>query len=406
MADVFDFFLHNWIQNPVMDTEWSTVVSVSSLNLVEERRGLTPKPRRTITVNWTAVNKDEAHRLWFLLQRMGYQRLRIPVYQDVQITTASSSGTTINCPHQSTRFNTGYRFLIHERTTGGRPTNVQQGYIHNLDVGPSFTTVDALTGSYPAGSAVYPVMECELLLDASGVFFNDETAGVQATFSEIPETAIDGEVNWDSLSGFDQYASANGDNYFLFDVGLNWAKDVNPGMFRSGNQQTLGRGNVVTPRGPRPQATFRFSCDQIGRDEAFKVLEFFDAHRGQLIPFFVANPLSLWTVENMGVTFVDVTRSGAIDDVTDLCSYLYLEMTNGDVYVKPITAVSNNAGLNRLSVTLPALFAADVKRATTAHLVRFRSDAIREEWFNNEVASFTLDVQEVLNERAGVTGAL
>lgn len=399
MADVYDFFLHNWVATVGMDTSWLTAINKSAQGIVTEARGLSPKPVRNITVRWDAIDQDEAHRLFTTIARAGTQRLRLPLYQDVSITTASSSGTTINAPTTSRRFVVGQRVVIHERVRN-RPSNVQHRIVATVSAG-SFTVTVALTGTYPAGSTVYPVMDVEIELGGGATALSDFVSVAQMSFSEVARTAPAASAVYSALTQ-DAFAAANGANYYLLDVGPNWIREVGYSSLRAGDAGPLGRDNVVSVRGPRPAYSFMFSYDAMTKAEFYSLLKFFDGHRGMLIPFFVANPVSVWNVENMGTTFVDVTRYGDIDD-DGFASYLYLEMDDGTEYVREITAVANNGGLNRLSVTLPLLLAADVKRATTAHLCRFKSDTFHEEWLSDGLATVTIEVEESLGEEVLVT---
>lgn len=399
MADVYDLFPHNWAVLPSMETEWSTAIVESSENLVEERRGLLGRPRRTITLRWDGMDQAEAHRLFFLLHRVGHQRLRVPLYQDVVRTTAVSNATTINAVPTDRRFYAGQRVVIHEKANG-RPSNVQYRVIASVS-GTTIELTAALTGSYPAGSWVLPVMDTEVLLEGDAVAMTDEGLTVLAAFSEVLTTALPASADYDDIAAdYDTGDSAEGTTYYILNFGPTWVKEVRMGIVRAGGPHDFARDYSMNLRGPRPQSIFSFSCDETTKADVHRLLKFFDAHRGMLVPFFVRNPLTIWNVENLGTTFVDVTRAGDIDDPTLFASYLYLELTNGTVYVREITAVANNGGLNRLSVTLPGgIVAGDVRFATTAHLCRFRSDSLRETWYTDTVATIQVDLLEVLNEK-------
>lgn len=402
MADVYEIFLHNWANAVAMDTIWLNAINRSAQNQVTEGRCLSPKPARVLNVRWDGMDQDWAHRLFFTLMRAGHQILLIPLYQDVSITTAPSSLDHIYCDTADRRFQDGQTVVIFERGENGRPTNVQFRDVVGLAPGDIPLTVN-LVGTYPVGSIVCPLVFTEIMLDAAGTALTDFVATGLLSFVEQTRFATGPSSDYASVPA-DAYTAANGEDYYLLAFSPNWAKEVGFGMTRAGDAQAMGRDNVVVTRGPRPQFNFRFSCDQATRAEFYDLLQFFDGHRGKQIPFFVANPLTIWNVENMGVAFVDVTRSGDIDDPLLFASYLYLEMDNGDIYIRAITNVTNNAGLNRLAVTLPGgLVANDVKRATTAHLCRFKSDALHEEWYTNTVCTVLIEVEECLNEAVEVT---
>jgi ribosomal protein L35AE/L33A len=401
VANVYEFFLQNWVNQVTMETAWKNTINVSAENLVHEGRSLVARPRRTISIRWDAIDQGEAHRAFFTLARMGNQRLRIPLYQDVAKITASSTLSTINVVTTSKRFYVGQRVVMHERTSG-RPSNVQYGVIQTVNANSLILTAP-ITGTYPAGAVVYPVMDVEIVLGASGVAVTDHVATLQLSFLELAVGALPESNNWDDLylSNPSDYTNSDDEWYVLDpDMSPNWSRDVGIFMQRAGNERGLGRDHVVTTRGPRPQYAFRYSADRVTKAEAHRMLSFFDAHKGRLIPFIVPNPLSIFNVENMGVAFVDVTRQGDIDDPSSFVSYVFLKMRNGNSYVRTVTGVTDNGGLNRLAVTpnLPAMLAADVVVCTTAHLCRFAKDSLSEVWHTDTVATFEVDVVEVLNE--------
>ena len=87
----YDFFPHNWATEVAMATVWTTQVDVSENRLAETRRNLVDAPRRTITVRWSGLRQSIATRLLFEIMRSADSQRRIPLYQDVSVTTASSS---------------------------------------------------------------------------------------------------------------------------------------------------------------------------------------------------------------------------------------------------------------------------------------------------------------------------
>jgi hypothetical protein len=401
VADVFECFLHNWVAAVSMETAWQTAVEASADAQIEERLGLTTKPRRTLKVRWDGVTKAESHRLFFGLSRQADQsQLLVPLYQDVAETTASSSGSTVNAPTTTRRIYPGQQVFLFQ-IAQGRPTNVQRRTVNTVSAA-SFTTTVALSGTYPAGSIVVPLIACKPSLDWEGRALTDVISSFEHTFVEDMADALEAAADYDDLVGeFDTALGEDGaTSYFVLDVGPNWGQQVALAVARSGLEVDLGRDQVVIPRGPRPSYMFQFTAVAVDRDEAWRVIQFADAHRGRLVPFFVPNPLTLWTVTNAAVGWVEVTRSGDLDDPLSFADFLFLETTAGVVYVREITGVTDSSGANRIAVSpdLPLLTANEIRRATTAHLCRFRADAFREEWVSSSCATFAFDVEEVLGE--------
>lgn len=407
-SDVFEAFLHNWTSGVSMDTEWQDVIEASADAMVEERAGYASRPRRTITVRWDAVTRAELHRLFFLMARQqGQDYLFVPLYQDVSVTTSSSSGTTINCPTTTRRFYAGQTVFIFS-IVGGRPSNVQRATIDTVG-GSSLTLTGALTGSYAAGAVVLPTILVHPTIRAGANAMCEGVGSFEQTFFEQAndDASLPALADYADIAGDrEAFTAADGEDYYLLHVGPNWASQVNLTAERSGNEIALGQDRVIAPRGPRARYGFKFSALAADRDEVWDLLKFWDAHRGRLVPFFVANPLTIWTVTNLATGWVEVTRSGDIDDPAGFASYLFLETTDGTHYVRQITGTTDSSGDNRLAVSpvLPVLTANQIRRATTAHLVRFASSALREEWASSSVAQVAFDLVEVLGEVVSVEG--
>lgn len=405
MAVVYEAFLHNWASTVALDTNWLNAINLSAQDQVTEGRGLAPKPQRTLTVRWGALTQAAAHRLFFTLARAAHQRLRVPLYQDVSFVTAPSSGTTLHVDTRSRRFEDGKTLVVFE-VVNGAPTNVQyaEASAHTDD---TITLGGSITGTYPAGAVVMPLALVEIQLDTAARSVTDFFADAQMRFEERQVNAIGASAAYADVPA-DSYTALNGADYYLLSFGPNWAKGVSWGWTRTGEATALGRDKVVVPARGRARALFSFSCDETTRADFFALLQFFDGHNGRLVPFFVANPKTIWSVTNIGTTFVDVVRSGDIDDPTTFVAddgYVYLEMNDGSVYVSGVTAVADHSGANRLSLdqALPGgLLAVDVARCTTAHLCRFKSDTLHEEWATDHVVSVAIEVEESINEEIEV----
>jgi hypothetical protein len=385
---VYTLFLHNWVASVRVSTEWKTTPEVSPTNEVEERQSLVGKPRRTVTVKWTAMTQEEANKLSFTLQRMGHQRLRLPLYPDVSETTATSSLTTINCPTTDRRYYVGQRVVIHDLDTDGRPTNVQWGVIQAVAAG-AITLTGALTGSYPAGSVVYPVLDVEIVLAGEATPRTAHTMDLEVAFEEVAETSLPASDDYTGIAGdFDTQEAVYENDRYVLEIGPNWAKQLRLGMARAGSAHELGRGVAVVPRGVRPKSLFSWTCDRTTRAEHALLLRFFDAHRGRAIPFLLVNPLVIWQVVTVATTRIDVQPFGDVTDPNTFNYYVAIKMRDGTLHIRQNYGASLVGGNHRIELNpvLPAMSASEIEWVTSAHLVRFQSDSLDEEWLNNEVA--------------------
>lgn len=376
----YDLFLHNWVEGATVRTGWSTDITYSTETLDEQRLALlTHRPARQIEVRWLAWDRHMALRLLTMLQQASDQEQRIPLYPDQAITTSSSSGTTINCPTDYRRFGVGSLVVIHQRGQDGMATNIQFGTVSVIGAG-SLTLESALSGSYPTGSYVYPVMRCHKLLDARMTAHTDGVATVQAEFDEV--------LAEDALP-----ASTDEVEDQVLNFGPNWGETVEIGMVRVGRQEVLGRSQEVDPQGTRPSMTFSFTLTEFSKEDFWDILSLFDGCRGRLLPLWLVNPMVLFSPVAVAANSVDVEvpTGGTLADVEDYVRYVAL---NDEI--KTVTGITLQAGpVWRIAFTeATALTLGDLDTVTLAHLVRFSEDELEEEWFTDEVFQVRLSFQE------------
>lgn len=402
-------FLQNWAEPVAMETAWLTDVVQSTARLAEERRNLIDSPRRSLTIRWDGLTQDESTRLLFRLVRMGNQRLYIPLYQDVALTTASSSGTTINVVPTYRRFHVGRAIALCELDGNGRATNVQTAIVSAIG-GSTLTISAAITGSYPTGSVVLPLILTEKMLEADLTALTDQVAELRGTFFEV-HPSLPATAEWGTLTGFSQDSSARA---FVFDAGPEWANQVRVRMARAGELLKMGRSDSVYTTGPRAVLGLDFTVTCEDRAAFWRVLQFFDAHRGRAIPFWVACPLTLWNPTATNVAYLQVTAVGDVDDYPSFVQsiaggspYLIIEKTDGTFLTRPVVGVTVSGSDYRLAVSpnLPALSLTEISRATLAFFCRFASDALRETWLTNTVAQLEFSAVELLRYESVGDGA-
>lgn len=393
-------FLHNWADRVTVETAWRTAVSASESTQAEERVGLGDRPTRAITFRWTGITRDEGNRILIALAKASGSGLSLPLYCDQAITTASSSGTTINAPTANRRLAAGAQVVLADLSTG-RPTNVRYPTIDSL-AADAITTSATITDTYPAGSVVWPLVTVQPVLEPAVRFMTDGTMEVTLTTLEVPESALAAlDDPGDTPAGFSTY-DLTGDLPALpiFDVEPDWSGGVVIGLVRAADAYAQGRSQVVEVRGTRPRFTLEASLLLAERADVFSVLTFFDSRGGRLAPFWLAAPVALWEPTNLDTGFVDVETDADATEADDCFTYVALVMEDGTVYVRPISTITAISGGWRVAVSdsFPSLALADVKRVTPAFLVRFAEDAIREEWVTDEVCRIPLRAVELLAE--------
>jgi len=392
----YDFFPHNWATEVAMATVWTTQVDVSENRLAETRRNLVDAPRRTITVRWSGLRQSIATRLLFEIMRSADSQRRIPLYQDVSVTTASSSSTTINCPTTYRRFYAGRLVLI----TESDGTNPQFDTIDSLTAS-AITLTTGLSGSYAAGALVFPVLVTEVLLDAQLGAITDQVAEVTADYVEA-ELTMQAAGSWSGLSGygFQQIGSFA----YLLGVAPEWRNGIAFRMQRSGSSNVYARTQSVSTRGPRALLSMDLSFTFGSRAAFWTFLQFFDAHRGRALPFWVESPLTLWEPSAVTTTYLDVTSVGDLTDYTNFVEsieggspFLLIEKTDGTKVLAQITGTTEpGGGVFRLAATLPSMTLSEILRASLAFFVRFETDTLVERWRSAGVVEVAVSVVELL----------
>lgn len=402
MTATYDLFQHDWRVSTRVESAWRTLVTEADATLAEERTQLWDRPLRTVTVEWTGVKRAEAHRILMHLMRNGVNQIRVPLYCDQAITTAASSGGTINCPTAYRRFQVGQLVAIHEVGNGGRATNVQYRTISAV-AADSITVSVALTGTYPTGSRVYPVIVAEVALEQQVSFPTDQVCSVAASFVEVLGATALAALR-DGADYPDAYSTAvvdGGDtDHPIFNPPHNWSNAFEAGMLRPGEVFEQGNGRVVHARGTRPLMRWSVSLLFGSRAEAWDFLGFFDAARGRTGVFWFPFPADPWLSKTYATGYVEIEPDGNIEDLQELISHFAVVYTNGTVAVRAIDSVALQGGNWRITPTeaLPAGTLDGVSRIVPCILARFEQDAIVEEWVTEEVMRTSFSVREVVAE--------
>lgn len=391
-----DFFLHNWADAVVLESTWRTSISVADEVLAEERAGQADRPFRSLSFRWNSKTRDEANRMLVALALATSIGASIPLYCDAAVTTASSSGTTINVATANRRFSVGKTLVIFA-LVGGRPSAPLVRTISA--VGASTITISATLGAtYAAGSVVVPLLVTQPNLSTSMTFLANDVAEVRFTAIEPIKSALPAlDTPGDDPAGFSLYG-----DHPVFDLEPDWSPGVNVSLVREADVFALGRGQVFELRGDAPRWRFETSLLFSSRADAFEFLTFFDSRGGSIAPFWLAAPMALWTLEDLDTGFVDVTTAALASEADDFFSHVALVMNDGTVYVRPISGITQNSGEWRISVSdsFPALDAEDVRRVCPAWKVRFESDTVREEWVTSEVCRIGFAAVSLIAEAA------
>lgn len=393
---LFDLLRHNWVARAEITTTWNTDVVQSASNLSEERRGLVSRPYRMVQFEWTGMAQGASARMLLLLARLQDERFVVPLYPDVSHTTAASSGTVLNCPTEARRFQAGGYLVVFEVGSDCAPINAQ---VREIDVvgSESINLTTSLSGSFPAGSFVVPVLYSEVMRNGMVRHVTDAHGAVSLSVEEV----VGNTALLPLASGSGGASEFEGDPVFPYHP--HWGEEQQVGVKRPGLSETLGRGTSVFLRGQRPLFQFTLSLRGMSRPEVFGIVSFFDARRGRLLPFWLPNPAAGFEVVTWGLAQVDVRPSGQLQNVTDYLSVFAVVLDSGQVILRRASAILQVGDIWRIGFTAPlpaeALnYSRDVRRFTSAHLVRFSSDSLTERWITNEVADLEIGCEEILVE--------
>lgn len=390
-------FLHNWQSFVSLETAFLTDVTASAGSASEERRSLRSSPGRTETVTFTGLTKADSARLIAACLRYMHQLNVFPLYSDVMLVTAASSGSVLKCSPDTRRVFVGQLLLVCE-WNGRRLVNAQ--YLTVQNVSSVRVATDPITGTIPAGAKIFPMMQIVPSLDVTPVLLTDDKVAVALTATEVlgattlPPSAEDNEVELD----FVPWSAGRP----IFSFGFDWSESLQVKLVRAGEKYGQGRDQIVDLAAARPQFGFIFKRAFLSRGDFWEYLRFAESRRGRQIPFWVVNPQTLFTV--YGISGSDIEVEPTTDDAVDwsvFLEYLGVLKTDGTYYISSISSVAIDGVTKRITFTMdsaPGFTGADVRRVTSAHLCRFARDNVSERWSTAGVVHVESEIIELLNE--------
>ncbi len=175
----------------------------------------------------------------------------------------------------------------------------------------------------------------------------------------------------------------------------NFAAGVQWGIARKVDFNPVGNAIEVLPRGLRAafSCTIPVTCQS--RPAARRIRNFFESRRGQLLPFFLINPMEDFGSPEIVAGGVEVDNDG-VDLDWDAVKYIGAVYADGTVDVRAVESSSVTAGRRTLATATD--FADGAIRLTTAFLVRFASDTLDENFLSGTVSTTDLSVVELPEE--------
>jgi hypothetical protein len=410
----WELFLHDWADDAVLRSSYSTDVSSAPATGAESRRGLVSKPDRTISLRWHLHADDDAQRaridrLLVMLRKITDERGPIPLYMDQKEIPLSylTSDDTVFFDTSKGRYFIGGRVAIVQMDYRGVYASHTFHLISTVqDDRLVFTTT--LGVAVPAGSIIIPMMDCEVTLEATSKSPTARNMSVQIEMSEVAGPSQLPPVKTDFPTNAQSHADAP-----IFDFQPDWLEGIEKGRNRQGQSYKQGRANRVYKAAARSREThklkltgLRGDCADRPLEDIWRVVEFWDTRRGRLRSFWLVDQEQVWEMESIDASgnFLGISEFGDFADFQAELQggWIGLVMDDGTVYVRDAVTVQQVLTVYRVTlspVLPPNLDFRRVVRVARARRTRFLSDELEERWSNAGFLSVTLDFLEVLEEK-------
>lgn len=383
-----DWLLPNWAEEIEVETEFRTDV-YESQSLAESRRGLRSIPLRTIRCSMAAYCEGDAARLAAAINRVSEGRQFFPLFCDSTIATANLAAAD---PELYTkRFFPGQRVIIYSNHSDDAREIRQLTFKEIASTGIYF-----LAGQAEAGDLIVPLIEVRPSLTQILEGNTDLVFQAELELVEYPgPTALPVQA---SLSPWVSFLPTH-DSLPVLTLSPDWASSPEVSVVRGGEELALGRSSLVSLRGSRPTWRFRFQYGGFDRVEMLRGRLFFESRLGRLLPFWLPNPLTLFRYDSHTTTSVNIEKDAALGEVSDLFPTIAIE-TKSSVYLRSVSSVVDNGSVWALNFldALPSIPSSDIVRVTSAHLCRFESDSLVEQWTTDRVGSMEFVALELLAE--------
>lgn len=431
----------NWASGFVITNTWATSIAMAG-TLSECRHGLVNKPYRKF--QFSVLIPDAEQTSWFLdiLARAHTAKWFVPLYGDFTKTTAAVAPGAIEilCDTSLRRFSSGTRVLIATLARGGSvevdeygnyssdvPRRPLQGMyscevayvsevqsdrlvLHRPVVGYYPTGVHNAEDhgditSWPAGSRVFPLAECQMMVDSSYQIHSGtvltadfEAVEVEGEFS-LPPQVEPGVLP----AGFQTFEGLP-----IFDFKVDWSS-LEQGMFRYVREDQIGLSYTVDILGTVPQWKGEYGVVCASKQQADRFNSFFASRAGRLHPFFVVGKQVLGQLYYIGSTMKFVVRGAP--PVLEVGDYIGIRASDGQTYVRKVTALYAPApgaddildcSISWTSGNLPGMYNYTGKgevQIFRAWKVRLNQDYIEENWSTDGIMTSNFSLVEVKQEK-------
>lgn len=404
LVDDAHIFLHNWATSVEVRTSFLNNSSGSPVSGATSRRGLGVKPFRTMKIEWLVcpgeLDLSDLERLEVFLRRMGDQRFPMPIYPDQQETSVAhvSADTTLVVNTSRARFFQGARVAIVRLDANDQVVGFS---FHQIDAmtNASLTFASSIGVDVPAGSMVFPIMDCEIALEVKADYLTARVPKLSITVAEVPGASQLPPTKSDLPTG----ATVAHDGRPIWFQEPDWSGGIIKGRSRQGSRSRSGaRADFVNTEATRSRQTHKFQLHG-ERDEMWDVLEFFETRRGRLRSFWHIDQDQYMEPVNIEASgnFIGVSEIGDLTDFQEEFDAVGIVMEDGTYFVREVSIIQSILTVFQINMSTPidsGLAASDVVRVARARLVTFAGDEFVEFWDNTGHMSCKVNLIEVLAE--------
>lgn len=402
-------FRPDWSQPIVIESSWSTDIAVNQSG-EETRRGLVDRPSRSMAVQHKGISSQgyDAALLESFVQAQSEGYPLVPLWSDfVKLSGAVSAGAT-SLPVETTasrRFFVGQTAMLVEPMTpdptlGETRTRYRFVSVTIASVGSTAIGVSPLPSGFGRGARVFPALRSNMNLSVSARLLTRGMADTSVRYLE--------RVGSDSGAAPGLWSVGSnppGEQTFaglpIFTFREDWATPPAAETIRQGEMGLVGLDSLANVYGVAPRRRWSPSVAALTRDEAWRLLRFFDSRGGRLWPFWYPNPQTGISVESFGSSSV-LCRVGfpTLAQAQKWSGrHVCFVLKSGSVTIRRVSSVSDDAGRARLnlsaSIDLSAVNSASVRRVTWCSLVRFDRDVMGEQWLTDSVMRTELPMIEL-----------
>jgi hypothetical protein len=369
----------DWGQPIEITTSWRTSIFTAD-DGSETRRGLYDRPLRSIRYQARAWSITDVAELRVAIERTAEARRLVPLWPDAVPLTSAVVATDTALPVVTTdrRFTAGARVVLLSRSslvsTAFELATVSA-------VAAAELTVAAISGDWPAGTLVVPLLEAEPAFAGGAGWLTDRHAD-----AEVAAAEWNGPQALDPLADLDAWPAAwqTHESLPILDLRSTTGQAAAE-LSAEGDLLEVGRTTMPTRSSGRPRWAWDLEYTATTRAQWAALAGLFDAARGSLRSFWWVEPVSAYQATSVGISSVTVTRTAETLDY-DRRPFLAVIETDGTIHIREISSVSRGATTDQLLLVddLPSIAAADVWRVTVAHRCRFSSDVLRETWLTDQ----------------------